>query len=547
MRIGIIALLQESNTFIGQPTSLAHFEQELLATGEAVRERLAGTHHEVAGMFHALQEHGEEAVPIFAARAVPFGVIEGAAIERLLAMMFGELEKAGSLDGILVAPHGATVSATYADVDGHWLGELRRRVGPQTPIIGTIDPHANLSPAMVAAATALIAYRTNPHLDQRARGIDAARMMIETVRRKLHPTMAAAFPSLAINIEKQHTAEEPCHAAYRFADQQLLNDKLLINSIVLGFPYADVPEMGSSTIAVTDDDPALAQQLADELAGYLWDHRQEFAGDFIDIEQALMKTASLSGPVCLLDMGDNVGGGSPGDGTLLAIAIHERRLPRSFVLLCDSDGVAQAEALGEWGTGFFHVGGKSDNLHGPPLEIEATVVGLYDGTFEEPQPRHGGFTRMDQGRTAVIRTDHGLTVMLTSRRMPPFSLKQLTAHGILPEQFHLLVAKGVNAPVAAYKEVCKHFIRVNTPGVTAGGPCSRGKGASRHPAPISTSENDPISPCGNPVLTWPATFPGRVHSPVCKPALRAASSSTTTSLKNRISRGGRPKEAAIRR
>ena len=131
---------------------------------------------------------------------------------------------------------------------------------------------------MVKAATALIAYRTNPHLDQRARGIDAARMMIEAVRGKLRPTMAAAFPPLAINIEKQHTAEDPLHAAYRFADQQLLNDKLLINSIVLGFPYADVAEMGSSAIAVTDDDPQLAQRLANELAGYLWQHREEFAG-----------------------------------------------------------------------------------------------------------------------------------------------------------------------------------------------------------------------------------------------------------------------------
>jgi microcystin degradation protein MlrC len=466
MRIGIIALLQESNTFIGQPTTLAHFEQELLATGEAVRERLAGTHHEVAGMFHALQDAGEEAVPIFAARAVPFGVIEAAAIERLLAMMFAELERARGLDGILVAPHGATVSQPHADVDGHWLGELRRRVGPQMPIIGTLDPHANLSPAMVAAATALIAYRTNPHLDQRARGIDAARMMIETVRGKIRPTMAAAFPPLAINIEKQHTAEEPCHSAYHFADEQLANDKLLINSIILGFPYADVAEMGTSSIAVTDDDPLLAQQLADELAGYLWRHRESFAGDFVSIDEALNKAAALRGPVCLLDMGDNVGGGSPGDGTLLAQAIHERKLPKAFVCLCDPAAVSQAQAAGEWGVCRFRVGGQADRLHGPPLECEATVVGLYDGRFEEPQPRHGGFTQMDQGPTAVIRTDHGLTIMLTSRRTPPFSLRQLTAHGVLPEDFHLLVAKGVNAPVAAYKEVCKQFIRVNTPGCT---------------------------------------------------------------------------------
>src|SRR6478672_2382883 len=221
MRIGIIALLQESNTFVGQPTMLAHFEQELLVTGDEVRQRLAGTHHEVAGMFHALDEAGEEAVPIFAARAVPFGVIRKDAIERLLEIMFGELAKAGSLDGVLVAPHGATVSEPYPDVDGHWLGELRRRVGPGIPIIGTLDAHANLSPAMVAATNALIAYRTNPHLDQRARGIDAARLMVDTLQGKVRPTMAAAFPPLAINIEKQHTAEEQCHSAYHFADEQL--------------------------------------------------------------------------------------------------------------------------------------------------------------------------------------------------------------------------------------------------------------------------------------------------------------------------------------
>src|SRR5262245_23372517 len=184
MRIGIIALLQESNTFIGRPTRLAHFEQELLAVGEAVRQRLAGTHHEVAGMFHALEEVGEEAVPIFAARAVPYGVIEAAAIERLLAIMFAELERAGELDGVLVAPHGATVSEPYPDLDGHWLSELRRRVGPDVPIIGTLDAHANLSPAMVTATDALVAYRTNPHLDQRARGIDAARMMVDCARGK---------------------------------------------------------------------------------------------------------------------------------------------------------------------------------------------------------------------------------------------------------------------------------------------------------------------------------------------------------------------------
>jgi microcystin degradation protein MlrC len=380
--------------------------------------------------------------------------------------MFAELEKAGQLDGILVAPHGATVSEPYPDVDGHWLGELRRRVGREIPIIGTLDAHANLSPAMVAATDALIAYRTNPHLDQRARGIDAARMLVDTLRGKLHPTMAAAFPPLAINIEKQHTAEEPCLSAYRFADEQLNNEKLLMNSIVLGFPYADVAEMGSSVIAVTDDDRDLAQKLANELGEYLWTHREAFAGFFLSVDDALDKAAGLRGPVCLLDMGDNVGGGSPGDGTILAQALYRQKTPKSFVCICDSAAVAQAQAAGEGGTCQIAVGGKTDDRHGSPLQCNATVVGLFDGRFEEPQPRHGGFTQMDQGPTAVIRTDDGLTIMLTSRRTPPFSLRQLTAHGIQPEDYQILVAKGVSAPVAAYKEVCKTFIRVNTPGCT---------------------------------------------------------------------------------
>src|SRR5262249_54566729 len=104
-----------------------------------VRKRLAGTHHEVAGMFHALDDAGEEAVPIFAAPAVPFGGIQKDAIERLLEIMFAEMEKVGKLDGVLFAPHGATVEEPYTDVAGHWLSERRRRVGPDIPIIGTLD------------------------------------------------------------------------------------------------------------------------------------------------------------------------------------------------------------------------------------------------------------------------------------------------------------------------------------------------------------------------------------------------------------------------
>src|SRR5688572_5758552 len=93
MRIGILALIQESNTFISEPTTLRHFQEELLVTGEEMRRRFAGAHHEISGMFHALEELGAQAVPIFAARAMPFGVIEIEAIEALCSQMFAALDK----------------------------------------------------------------------------------------------------------------------------------------------------------------------------------------------------------------------------------------------------------------------------------------------------------------------------------------------------------------------------------------------------------------------------------------------------------------------
>lgn len=465
MRVGIIALLHESNTFISAPTEMRHFEENMLLTGKDIHEKVVGTHHEVGGFFAGLEAADIEAVPIFSGRAVPFGTITAETFDRLLEMMFAELEKAGPLDGLLVAPHGATVAANHPDADGYWLTELRKRVG-DIPIIGTLDPHANLSAEMVAATDALVAYRSNPHLDQRARGQEAAELMARTLRGEIKPTQAASFPPMSINIECQQSTVAPCLPLYELANQQLDKPGVLSNSIYLSFPYSDVAEMGSAISVVTDNDPQLAQQCAGELADYLWLHREEFDRTLIGIEEALDRCEKLEGPICLLDMGDNVGGGSPGDSTLLAIVMHQRKMPRTFVLIYDPESVEQAQAAGAGSRVTLRVGAKTDSLHGAPLEVEFTIDGLYDGLFKETEPRHGGWTDMDQGATAVVHTDDGLTVMLTSLRMPPFSIKQLTTFNVDPADYHILVAKGVNAPVAAYEPVCKHLLRVNTPGVT---------------------------------------------------------------------------------
>ena len=469
MRVGIISLIHESNTFAVTPTTIELFRRDSLLIGEAVREAFDGGLHQISGFLEGLEETSIEAVPIFYASTPPSGTITRSTCAELLRLMFAALEDAGSLDGFLVSPHGANAGEgdDYRDLDGYWLNRLRDRVGPDVPIICVIDPHANLSRRMVAACDATIAYRSNPHLDQKARGLEACNLLLRTLRGEIRPVQRASFPSFGININCQRTTSPPCLPLYELANRQLTRSGVLSNSIVLGFPYSDVEEMGSATVAVTNDDPDLAQWLADEMAVHMFEHRAEFIGEYISIEEAVDRALGKKGPVCLLDMGDNVGGGSAADGTHIAHAIHVRGDTTAFVCLYDPQSQAQARDAGVGSRLVLSMGGDTDDRHGRPLETEVTVKSLHEGTFEEAEIRHGGLTHFDMGPTAVVTTDTGLTISLTTLRIVPVSLGLVTSIGLRPEDFQMIVAKGVHAPVAAYESVCTELIRVDTPGATA--------------------------------------------------------------------------------
>ncbi|MFW6059763.1 MAG: M81 family metallopeptidase [Phycisphaeraceae bacterium] len=466
MRVGIIALQHESNTFVPTPTTLADFEANTLALGQAVRDAAAGAHHEVAGFLAGLEEANVEAVPIMFARATPSGTITAETVDQLLDLIHQQLDGAGTLDGLLVAPHGAAVSERERDLDGYWLNIVRERVGPEMPIACTLDPHANVSQRMIDACNATITYRTNPHTDQRDVGLKAARLLTRMLRGEVTLTQAVAHPQVAISIDKQETAAQPCADLYALANEIQQRDKVLSDSVILGFPYADVAELGSGFIVVTDNDRALAQRYADELSQWLYEHRQRYACDLPEVDEAVREVAQSKERICLLDVGDNIGGGGPADGTTLAHALDKHGVADSIICLYDAEAAQQARDAGVGAKLTLTMGGKTDNRHGEPFTAEVTVRRLHDGKFRETEPRHGGRTAWDQGPTAIVQTARGLTILLNSRRTSPFSLHQINSTGLDAAQFRVFVAKGVNAPIAAYQEVADRFIRVNTPGLT---------------------------------------------------------------------------------
>jgi microcystin degradation protein MlrC len=469
MRVGLVSLMHESNTFAATPTTMDLFERDGILHGDEITAAFGGGLHQLTGFLDGLEQADIEPVPVFHAGTSPSGTITRETCDALMELMFDALAKAGPLDGFLVSPHGANAGEgeDYRDLDGYWLERLREEVGPDVPIICVIDPHANLSRRMLESCDATIAYRSNPHLDQKQRGYEAVDLIRRTLRGEIRPVQRASFPAMGINIERQGTSQWPCLPLYELANAQLDQPGVLSNSIVLGFPYGDVEEMGSAAIVVTDNDPDLAQGLADELMAYLLEHREEFVGEYITVADAVEMAVGKTGPICLLDMGDNVGGGSAADSTLIAHEVHRRADTTAFVCLYDQPAQDAARAAGVGANLTLSMGGKTDDLHGEQLTAEVTVKSLHEGKFEETEIRHGGYTHFDMGPTAVVTTDTGLTISLTSRRVVPVSLGLVTSIGLDPADFQILIAKGVHAPVAAFAPVCTELIRVNTEGATA--------------------------------------------------------------------------------
>lgn len=493
MRVAILGFLHESNTFLSAPTRYEDFERASLTRGDAMVARWTGAHHELGGMIAGCRATQLEIAGGMATFAIPSGTIAADAYERLAGDLIASLKKAFPVQGLLVALHGATVSAQYPDADGEILRRIRQIVGPDLPVVVTLDLHANISAAMVRDSTALICYRTNPHLDQWERGQEAALLLARILCGEVQPVQAMAAPPLLIQISRQYTAEAPARLLYEKLNEVLLWPGILSASIAMGFYYSDVAEMGASFVAVADRDPALAERAARFLAAFAWKNRYSFRAELPDAAAAVQQAIqSPKKPVVLLDIGDNIGGGSSADSTILFHEVQRQGVRNALVVLYDPEAVQQCLRAGVRSEVELEVGSKADKRHGCPVVIKGRVRTLSDGVFVETEVRHGGWGGGDQGITALVETGEGHSIVLTSQRMSPMSLEQILSLGIHPERKEILIVKGVVAPRAAYEPIAGEIILVGTPGVTEDDPQAFSYKCRRKPLfPLETTAEFP--------------------------------------------------------
>jgi microcystin degradation protein MlrC len=469
MRIAIAGFMHESNTFNPIITDREAFEAQSLQFGQAVIDEWQAAHHEVGGFLEAVAEESFQPIPILMAWATPSGPVANDVLDLITGHLIQQI-KEDKPDGLLLALHGAMVAQSFPDADGEVLSRLRQTLGPDFPIVVTLDLHGNISQRLVDRCQAAVAYRTYPHVDQRETGRRAASILVRLLRGEIRPQQALAKPPLIINIMTQETSQEPMKSFMnegRALEQQPV---ILAASILPGFPYADVPQMGPSVLIVTDDNEKLARQEADRLASRIWEARTQFVSSLPDAAQAVslaLKADKL--PVVLVDTGDNVGGGSAGDGTILLAEMLRQGATDGVVCLYAPAEVQQCVAA-RGREVKITVGGKVDRLHGDPITVMARMKVLHNGTYVEPEPRHGGRRTNHMGPTALVEIQNRNLLVLNSERHPPFSLGQLTCLGIRPEKQKILVVKAAIAYKAAYGPIAGTIIEVDTPGLTAVNP-----------------------------------------------------------------------------
>jgi microcystin degradation protein MlrC len=469
MRIAVAGFMHESNTFNPLRTDRAAFLAQSLTTGTELVSEWREAHHEVGGFLEAAGAEGFEAVPLLMAWATPSGPVTAAAFDEISGQLADLLRKT-PCDGLLLALHGAMVSESHLDADGEVLARIRQAAG-SLPIAVTLDLHGNLSQRLIEQCDLAVAYRTCPHVDQRACGRRAAALLVRLLRGQIQPRQVLAKPALLVNIMAHDTSQPPLRRFMEAARELERQPGILAASVLPGFAYADVPQMGPSIVVVTDRDPDLARREADRLADGMWQARQEFAIPLPDAATAVRQALKADKlPVVLVDTGDNVGGGSAGDGTTLLRELLHQGATESVTCLFAPAEVQQCAAAGVNATVTLTVGGKVDRLHGEPLTVSGCVRCLHDGTYLEEEVRHGGKRLNHMGATALMELPGRNLLVLTSQRHPPFSLGQLTCLGIEPARQRVLVVKAAIAYKAAYGPIAGTIIAVDTPGLTAVNP-----------------------------------------------------------------------------
>lgn len=470
-RIAAAEISHETNVFSATPTTFRSFVDSGLKTGDAILTA-AGSNSAFGGFIAGAAACDFDLLPLVSVWATPSGIVTAEAVRSLRSLLeqqFAEALRAGPIDGVLLALHGAMVTEVDRDGDAYLLETVREITGGRCPLVATLDLHANISQRMVDVADLLIGYDTYPHVDMAERAYEACRLLRQVVEGTIRPVSVLVKPPMVPTSQRMPTAHDPMRRLIARAHVAEADARVLDVTVAGGFPPADVPEGGFSVLVTTNDEPALAASIAEELAMLAWTHRDEFLGGVSTFDEAALRIASLPAqgatPLVIVDIGDNPWTGGPGDSAeLLRFLLAQQVTGAALASITDAESVAICLAAGVGQTVALELGGKTDRLHGLPLRVNGRVRMVSNGRYVNSGPMMAGVP-VDLGPTARLDVN-GIEVLVTSRAETPIDLNVFRIHGIEPTQQRIIGLKGKGHFRAAFEPIGSEVILVEGPGIT---------------------------------------------------------------------------------
>jgi microcystin degradation protein MlrC len=464
MRVLTARFMHETNTFSRVPTDMAAFRRRDFHLENEIPVAFRGTRSAFGATFEAADKFGWTLVHPVSANPNPSGIVTDEAFEQITAMILGAVDAKGPIDGALLHLHGAMVSDRHEDAEGEFLARLRRRLGADVPVVVTLDLHANVTQRMADNASALIAYRTYPHIDQYERAWQGAELLELAMQGEIRPKTVIARRPMLYGLDHGRTQRGPMAELIARGEALEQNGEALVVSICAGFSRANIHDVGPS-VTVTVDRNSAGEAIAEEFMDYAWQTRDFTTVKLLSVAEAVaLAREGKAGdkPLVIADYTDNPGGGGYGDAAAFLKGLVESGVESvAFHAICDPETVQQGMRAGIGSKTTLALGGKTDPaMGGPPLALFGEVVCLTNGRFIAYGPMGGGVER-DYGPSMVFRVG-GIDIVAITNNGQAVDLGQFTSLGIDPTRYQTVAVKSMQHFRAAFEPIAREVVLVDT-------------------------------------------------------------------------------------
>lgn len=460
-KIIISQFYHESNSFA---SGLTYEEDFMLATGDEIDLSGDDSQNTIGAFARKAEEYGWDYAAVVDAGGIPSGVIERGLYEKIKALLVEGIRKNQPVDGVLLSLHGAAVAEGCDDPDGDLLRAVRNEVGPDVPVIVTLDKHANVSELMVQTANTLLAFNNEPHTDPYERGLEAGDLLAKMLKEEINPVAVRVRPPLLLPAINGCTEEEPMKSIMEKAFEYEKKPGVIDVSVLIGFYGSDKADAGPCVVVTTDGERNLAARIASEMADLVWEKRDDFFMDLIPVNDAIDQAKAEGGLYVFIDESDDPFGGASGDNVEILRQMILRDVRSAiFSPIADAEVVAKAVEAGVGGKVKAQLGGKEAPEYGGPVEIEAVVKKIHTDPIRMSEWDEEA---MPMG-TIVILDREGIDILVSEEKMGVESVNIFREVGLDFTNYNIAVLKGLgNSIKQTYGDAPAGYLEIDSEGCT---------------------------------------------------------------------------------